>query len=136
MRFERRESVSIVTASALGLSAVLLAVWLKSVKSEYGVYLILAAGLLLFFYGAGKMKIILETAEKIQSYIGIDRIYLVTLLKLAGITYIAEFASGICKDAGYGAMGNQIEIFAKLSILAISMPVVLALLETLKEFLS
>ncbi len=136
MRFERRESVSIVTASALGLSAVLLAVWLKSVKSEYGVYLILAAGLLLFFYGAGKMKIILETAERIQSYIGIDRIYLVTLLKLAGITYIAEFASGICKDAGYGAMGNQIEIFAKLSILAISMPVVLALLETLKEFLS
>ena len=136
MRFERRESVSIVTASALGLSAVLLAVWLKSVKSEYGVYLILAAGLLLFFYGAGKMKIILETAEKIQSYIGIDRIYLVTLLKLAGITYIAEFASGICKDAGYGAMGNQIEIFAKLSILAISMPVVLALLESLKEFLS
>ena len=136
MRFERRESVSIVTASALGLSAVLLAVWLKSVKSEYGVYLILAAGLLLFFYGAGKMKIILETAEKIQSYIGIDRIYLVTLLKLAGITYIAEFASGICKDAGYGAMGNQIEIFAKLSILAVSMPMVLALLETLKEFLS
>ena len=136
MRFERRESVSIVTASALGLSAVLLAVWLKSVKSEYGVYLILAAGLLLFFYGAGKMKIILETAEKIQSYTGIDRIYLVTLLKLAGITYIAEFASGICKDAGYGAMGSQIEIFAKLSILAISMPVVLALLETLKEFLS
>lgn len=82
------------------------------------------------------MKVILEAAGKIQEYIGIDRIYLVTLLKLAGITYIAEFASGICKDAGYGAMGNQIEIFAKLSILAVSMPVVLALLETLKEFLS
>ena len=129
-------SVSIVTASALGLSAVLLAVWLKSVKSEYGVYLILAAGLLLFFYGAGKMRVILETAGKIQAYIGIDRIYLVTLLKLAGITYIAEFASGICKGAGYGAMGNQIEIFAKLSILAVSMPMVLALLETLKEFLA
>ena len=128
--------MSIVTASALGLSAVLLAVWLKSVKSEYGVYLILAAGLLLFFYGAGKMRVILETAGKIQAYIGIDRIYLVTRLKLAGITYIAEFASGICKDAGYGAMGNQIEIFAKLSILAVSMPMVLALLETLKEFLS
>lgn len=53
---------------------------------------------------------------------------------MAGITYIAEFASGICRDAGYGAMGTQIEIFARLSILALSMPVLLALLETLEDF--
>lgn len=128
--------MSIVTASILGLSTVLLAVWMKGTKSEYGIYLVLAAGLLLFFYGTGKMKLILEAAGKIQEYIGVNSIYLTTLLKLAGITYIAEFASGICKDAGYGAMGTQIEIFAKLSILAISMPVVLALLETLRDLLS
>ena len=51
-------------------------------------------------------------------------------------TYIAEFASGICKDAGYGSLGTQIEIFAKLSILAVSMPILLALLETVKQFLA
>ena len=55
---------------------------------------------------------------------------------MTGITYIAEFASGICKDAGYGALGGQIEIFGKLSILAVSMPIVLALLETLQGFLA
>ena len=48
----------------------------------------------------------------------------------------AEFASGICKDAGYGSLGTQIEIFAKLSILAVSMPILLALLETVKQFLA
>lgn len=128
--------MTIITASVLGLIAVLLAVWMKGHGSEYGVYLIMAAGLLLFFFGTGKMKQILDAARKIQDYIGINSIYLTTLLKLAGITYIAEFASGICKDAGYGAMGTQIEIFAKLSILAVSMPVVLALMETLKGFLA
>ena len=55
---------------------------------------------------------------------------------MIGITYIAEFSAGICKDAGYGALGTQIEIFGKLSILAVSMPILLALLETLKVFLS
>lgn len=128
--------MTIITASALGLIAVLMAVWMKGHGSEYGVYLIMAAGLLLFFFGTGKLEQILGTARKIQDYIGINSIYLTTLLKLAGITYIAEFASGICKDAGYGAMGTQIEIFAKLSILAVSMPVVLALMETLKGFLA
>ena len=67
--------------------------------------------------------------------IHMNRVYLTILLKIAGITYIAEFASGICRDAGYGAIGSQIEIFGKLSILAVSMPIVLALLETMQSFL-
>ena len=50
-------------------------------------------------------------------------------------TYVAEFASGICKDAGYSALGNQIEIFGKLSILGVSMPVFLALFEILDQFM-
>ena len=62
--------------------------------------------------------------------------YLVTLLKMTGVTYAAEFASGICKDAGYGALGKQIEIFGKLTILVMSLPVLLALLQTIQEFLS
>lgn len=128
--------MTILTASVLGITAVLMAVWLKGTGSEYGTYLVMAAGLLLFFFGTEKLAQILAMLRQIEDFIGINRIYLTTLLKLAGITYIAEFASGICKDAGYGAMGTQIEIFAKLSILAVSMPVVLALFETLKSFLA
>ena len=123
--------MSIITASVLGLAAVLLAVQFKSKGGEYGTYLIMAAGLILFV----EMEHFV-TAHQIQSYIHINSVYLTTLLKMAGITYIAEFASGICKDAGYGAIGTQIEIFAKLSILAVSMPVLLALLETLRDFLA
>ena len=82
------------------------------------------------------METIFEAIRRIQELIRTDRIYLETLIKMTGITYIAEFASGICKDAGYGAIGSQIEIFGKLSILAVSMPIMLALLETLQRFLT
>ena len=58
------------------------------------------------------------------------------LIKMIGIAYVAEFASGICRDAGFSSIGVQIEVFGKLSILAVSMPVVLALLETLEGFLA
>ena len=57
------------------------------------------------------------------------------MLKMIGITYIAEFSSGICKDAGYQTIAAQIEIFSKLTILAMGLPVLLALLETVQEFL-
>ncbi len=128
--------MSVIAASVLGLAAVLLAVQLKGKSGEYGIYLVMAAGFCLLFYGTGKIRTILEAAARIREYIGIHPVYLETLLKMAGITYIAEFASGICRDAGYGAMGTQIEIFARLSILGVSMPVLLALLETLRRFLS
>ena len=64
-----------------------------------------------------------------------NQAYLTALLKMAGITYIAELASGLCRDAGYSSMGTQIEMFGKLSILAVSAPIVLALFETLESFL-
>ena len=127
--------MTILTAAAAGLTAVLLAVQLKSVKSEYGVYLVMAAGVFIFLYGLGKMEVILDTLAQIRDSIQIEPIYLDMLLRMIGLAYVAEFASGICRDAGYGALGSQIEIFGKLSILAVSMPVFGALLETVQSFL-
>lgn len=127
--------MTIVQVAVMGIVAVALAVQVKPLKSEYSVYLILAAGLVIAFLGMSRLEIILDTAKKIGSYIQVKNIYLGTLLKMVGITYIAEFAAGICKDAGFSALGTQIEMFGKLSILAVSAPVLLALLETLKVFI-
>ena len=128
--------MTVVTIAIVGITAVMLAVQMKSINGEYGTYLVMAAGCFIFFYGVSKMESILDAMRRIQEFIRINHVYLTTLIKMTGITYIAEFASGICKDAGYGALGGQIEIFGKLSILAVSMPIVLALLETLQGFLA
>ena len=58
------------------------------------------------------------------------------LVKKSFWSYIGQFSSGICKDAGYGSIGAQIEIFTKLYIMVLSMPVLLALMEAIHGFLS
>lgn len=123
--------MSIIQAAVFGIMAVALAVQLKPLRPEYAVYLILAAGIAIAFLGISQLSVILEAAKTIGAYIQIEHVYLGTLLKMVGVTYIAEFASGLCKDAGYSALGTQIEIFGKLSILAVSAPVLMALIETL-----
>lgn len=128
--------MSVLTIGILGIAGALLAVELKGLKGEYGVYLVAAVGLVIFFYGITKLKTVIETIRQVQSYIRLNRMYLEVLLKMIGITYIAEFSSGICKDAGYGSLGSQIEIFGKLSVLAVSMPILLALLDTVQQFLA
>lgn len=126
--------MTIVSIGIIGITAVLLANQLKAVKSEYAVYMTAAAGCLVFFYGILKLETVLDCVKKIRDMIAVHPVYLTTLMKMTGVTYIAEFSSGICKDAGYGALAGQIEIFARLSVLALSMPIVLALLQTLQEF--
>lgn len=74
-----------------------------------------AAQLFFLFYGTGRLGEILDTVRQLEQYIKIRPVYLITLLKMTGITYSAEFASGICKDAGYSSLGKQIEIFGKLT---------------------
>ncbi|MCI5652682.1 stage III sporulation protein AD [Lachnospiraceae bacterium HCP1S3_A8] len=128
--------MSVLTIGILGIAGALLAVELKGLKGEYGIYLVAAVGLVIFFYGITKLKTVIETIRQVQNYIRLNRMYLEVLLKMIGITYIAEFSSGICKDAGYGSLGSQIEIFGKLSVLAVSMPILLALLDTVQQFLA
>lgn len=128
--------MTVITIGIVGITAVLLALQMKGVKGEYGNYLAAAAGCFIFFYGISKLETIMDAMRQVQDFININQVYLTTLLKMTGITYIAEFASGICKDAGYGSIATQIEIFGKLSILAVSMPILLALMETLQGFLS
>ena len=125
--------MTIVQVAVMGIVAVALAVQLKPLRPEFSVYLILTAGLVIVFLGISRLELILETVREIGTYIQVKNIYFGMLLKMLGISYIAEFASGICKDAGYGALGSQIEMFGKLLILAVSAPVLLALLETLQR---
>ena len=124
-----------IQIALLGVVGTLLALQFKSGKSEYGIYVSLAVSLFLFFCMLSRLEIFVRTVKKIADYIKLDAGQMSILLKMAGVTYVAEFASGICKDAGHQNIAVQIEIFTKLTILAIGMPVLLALLELIGDFL-
>lgn len=124
-----------IQIALLGVVGTLLALQFKSGKSEYGIYVSLAVSLFLFLCMLSRLEIFVRTVKKIADYIKLDAGQMGILLKMAGVTYVAEFASGICKDAGYQNIAVQIEIFTKLMILAIGMPVLLALLELIGDFL-
>ena len=124
-----------IQIALFGVVGTLLALQFKSGKSEYGIYVSLAVSLFLFLCMLSRLEIFVRTVKKIADYIKLDAGQMSILLKMAGVTYVAEFASGICKDAGYQNIAVQIEIFKKLTILAIGMPVLLALLELIGDFL-
>ncbi|MCB6413643.1 stage III sporulation protein AD [Dorea acetigenes] len=128
--------MSVMQIGLLGIAGVLMAVQFKSGKSEYGIYISIGLSLLVFFSIVSKLKVILDVVRQIGETIHLNTAYVGMLMKMLGIAYVAEFSSGICKDAGYQTIASQIEIFSKLAILVMGMPVILALLEMIGEFLS
>lgn len=128
--------MTVIQAGIIGVIGAILAVQLKSGKAEYGIFVSIGVSIVLFGLIVDRLGIFISTVEQISAYIDLDAGYLATMLKMIGITYIAQFSSDICGDAGYQTVAGQIEIFAKLTILALGMPVLLALLETIQEFLS
>ena len=128
--------MNMIQIGIIGVAGTLLAVQFKSGKSEYGIYISVALSLVILFAIIGRVEVIIDALRTIANYINMDNAYIGTLIKMLGITYVAEFSAGICKDAGYQTIALQIEIFGKLAVLVLSMPVLMALLNTIKEFLS
>ena len=69
------------------------------------------------------------------SHLDLDYAYVAILLKMLGITYVSELVSAICKDAGYQSVALQIEIFARLGIMVLCIPILMTLLEVVRGFL-
>lgn len=128
--------MNMIQIGIIGVAGTLLAVQFKSGKSEYGIYISVALSLVIFFAIIGRLEVIIDALRTIANYINMDTAYIGTMIKMLGITYVAEFSAGICKDAGYQTIALQIEIFGKLAVLVLSMPVLMALLNTIKDFLS
>lgn len=127
--------MSMLQLGLIGIVGVLLALQLKLIKPEFSVYIGLAIGLLIFFGMTEKLVELVNAIHEILQMVDLSQSYLGLLFKMLGITYVAEFSSAICKDAGYQTIASQIEIFAKLTILTMSLPIVLALMRTIQEFL-
>lgn len=122
--------------SILGIAGIFMGLFLREIKSQYSMYVSMAICICVVGYSLTKLLTLFSDIRKIQEYIPINSQYLTTLLKILGISYVGQFSASLCKDAGYGSIAGQIELFCKLSIMVVSMPILLVLFETIGEFLS
>ena len=125
--------MDIVKVAVIGVAGVILAIVLKSQKSEYAQIVSLVTAAVIFTYVTVKIGTVVDSVNGFLGYVNIEGKYIEILLKMTGITYVSEFAASMCRDAGHQAIASQIEIFAKLSLLAVSLPVVTALVETIES---
>ncbi|MFH5778411.1 stage III sporulation protein AD [Heyndrickxia oleronia] len=114
----------------IALITTFLALIIKEQKPNFAFLLVLFVGCAIFIYLVDQVYAIIRMVETIATNANVNTIYVKTILKIIGIAYIAEFASHISKDAGQGAMAAKVELAGKILILAMAIPILTVLIET------
>ena len=114
--------MDIIRISLLGICGVVLGFFLKGTRTEYVSFITMGIGIIILGLAVDKLDYLFRMIGKIQQSLSVDPEYFLTLIKMIGITYIGQFSAGI-------------ELFCKLSVMVLSIPVLMALLETIQEFL-
>lgn len=118
-----------------GIVAAVLATFLKKERAELSTIIGIVTGVVIFFYIVSQLSVVTTFLSELLEKINLEETYYFQLIKMLGIAYVAEFASSICKDAGQQAIAGMIELFARLSIVMLSIPGLIFLIETLEMFL-
>ena len=125
--------MDIIKIGLLGVAGVMLALQFKTVKPEISFYIGAAVSIVIFAFAVDGLMRVLGQMAVLQRYINESNSYFRVLFKAVGITYICEFCASVCKDAGYQAVAGQIEIFGKLSVLFMGMPILTAVIENINS---
>lgn len=115
----------------LALIVTVMSVVLKQIRPEIALQLTILAGASIFILILSKIKIIVELLQTLADQANISSYYLLIILKIVGVAYLAEFGAQICRDAGENSLATKIELAAKVGVIVLAIPIIVAITESL-----
>jgi len=108
----------------LGVILSLVCVILKQIKPEYALVCMIGGSILLLIFILNSMQNVFSFFNTIIEKTGIDNQMFSTMLKIIGVGYMIEFASGICNDTGNSSIGDKIIFAGRIIIFSLSIPII------------
>ena len=127
--------MDIIKIIGIGLISLVIIIIVKQYKPEFAVYVSLIAGILILTMVFDKLSGVINLLNNLSSKSSINGEFITLLIKITGIAILTEFAVSICKDCGESAIANKMDIGGKIMIVAVSVPIISSLLETVTKVL-
>ena len=128
--------MNIFAVIGAGIAAAAISVILRQYNKEYGLYIGLAASVIVFLYVLGCMSPVFSLIENLVEISGTCSEYIGILIKSLAICYITQLASDCCKDCGETAIASRIDFAGKIALLLVSVPLFEAILGIVKDLIS
>ncbi len=86
-------------------------------------------GSIILIYMLRNISVIVGYINVLTKSVNIEKGYIKIIMKITGLSMATQFISDICRENGFNTVASQLEIMCRISIVVISMPVIIALLE-------
>ena len=120
----------------VGIIGALVCVVINQYKPEYTMLAAIATGIVILLLLVPDISLITEYLNEIVQVEKIDLSYGKTVVKALGICIITQLASDTCRDCGQSSIASKIELGGKVSVLVISIPIFVSLIETVQELIN
>ena len=119
----------------VGFITAIAAILLKQTKPELAFAVTVTGIIVILLFVADMLKETLSALDSIAKLTGVENGLVKTLLKIVGIGYLTEFAAGILTDFGSASVADKVILGGKLTVLAVSLPLLYRVLTVLNTFL-
>ncbi len=96
----------------------------KNQEKEIGLLLSIACSAVLALSILNSAVSVIGELSDIFQMVNIETSLFSSVLKIIGIAYIAELASGICEESGSGVLAAKVRIFGKITVLVQTLPLI------------
>ena len=127
--------MDVIKVIGIGLIALIIIVIVRQYKPEFTLYVSLLAGASILLLVMDKLSEIINLLTALANKTALNNEFLKLLIKITGIAFLTEFAVSICKDTGETAIANKVDMGSKVIIVAMSIPIISSLLETIIDVL-
>ena len=124
--------MDIIKIIGVGLIALIIIIIVKQYRPEFTMYVSVAAGIIILLLVMDKLSAIINLLTNLANRTSINNEFIFLLIKITGIAILTEFASSVCKDSGETAIASKV---GKIIIIAMSIPIIASLLETILKVL-
>jgi stage III sporulation protein AD len=127
--------MEIAQVVGFGVIAAVIIIFIRQSRPDIAQLLSIAVGIVIVVYLLGYLKLIIDVITDLALEAEINTVFLRTLLRVIGVAYLAEFGAQVCRDAGEGSIAVKIEFAGKLIILVMAIPILIAVLEGIINFI-
>ena len=126
---------TILKVASIALIATVLLVVLREERKEWGVVIRFAVGAVVLLLILAPLQTVIGQVLQLATLVKVRGLYLAILLKVIGIAYIATFAAQMAYDTGESGLGWRVELAGKVAILALSLPLISAIITTILKMI-
>ncbi len=126
------EIIKIMGVAIVGAVSALI---IKEHKPQMAIVVGIATAAVLFLMILSQVEYVLNVVTITATGLEINTEYIAAIFKMIGISYLSQFGSEICRDAGQNAIAAKVELAGKIMIVALSVPILIELMNLLVSLL-